>query len=53
MQRVSQTFYLGYVYSKNSETLKIAEHSLLNPPLIIHRFGFHFSSTDFADKPHS
>ena len=39
--------------SKNSVTLEIAEHSLFNSPIIIRRFGFHFRSTDLADKPYS
>ena len=39
--------------SKNSDTLEIAELSLFNSPIIICRFGFHFRSTDLADKPHS
>ena len=45
-------FYLGKVYSKNSNTLEI-EHSLLNSPIIIPRYGFHFRSTDLPNKPHS
>ena len=39
--------------SKNSDMLEIAEHSLFNSPIIIRCCGFHFSSTDLADKPHS
>ena len=39
--------------SKNSDTPALAEHSLFNSPIIIRRCGFHFSSTDFAAKPHS
>ena len=41
--------------SKNSDTIEfeIAEHSLFNPPIIIRRYGFHFRSTDLANKPHS
>ena len=38
--------------SKNSDTLEI-EISLLNSPIIIPRYGFHFRSTDISDKPHS
>ena len=38
--------------SKNSNTSQI-EHSLLYSPIIIPRYGFHFRSTDLADKPHS
>ena len=38
--------------SKNSNTLAI-EHSLLNSPIVICRYGFHFRSTDLADKPNS
>ena len=30
--------------SKNSDTLEIAEPRLLNSPIIIPRYGFHFSS---------
>ena len=36
--------------SKNSDTLDI-EHILLKSPIIIHRCGFSFSSTDLADTP--
>ena len=39
--------------SKNSDRLEIAEHSLLNSPIIIPRHRFHFRSTDLTDKPHS
>ena len=39
--------------NKNSDTLEIADHSLLNSPIVIPRYGFHFRSTDLADKPHS
>ena len=39
--------------SKNSDTFKIAEHSLFNSHIIIHRCGFYFRSSDLADKPHS
>ena len=39
--------------SKNSSRLEIAGHSLLNSPIIIPCCGFHFRSTDLADKPHS
>ena len=35
--------------SKNSNTLEI-EHSLLNSPIISPRYGFHFKSTDLAEK---
>ena len=38
--------------SKISNKLEI-EHSLLKSPIIIPRYGFHFRSTDLADKPHS
>ena len=38
--------------SKNSDTLEI-ENSLLNSPIIIPCYGFHFRSTDQGDKPHS
>ena len=34
------------------DMLEIAEHSLLNSPIIIPRYGFHFRSTDLAFKPH-
>ena len=34
--------------SKNSDTLEIVEHSLLNSPIIISRCGFHFRSTNLA-----
>ena len=37
--------------SKNRVTLEI-EHSLFNSPIIIPRYGFHFRSTDLADKPY-
>ena len=36
--------------SKNSDTLQIAEHYLFNSPVIIRRCGFHFRSTNLADK---
>ena len=39
--------------SKNSDTLEIAEHSLFNSPVIIRQYGFHFMSTELADKPYS
>ena len=39
--------------SKNSDTLEMAEHNLFNISIIIRRCGFHFRSTDLADKPHS
>ena len=29
------------------------EHSLLNSPIIIPHYGFHFRSTDLAEKPRS
>ena len=35
---------------KNRDTIEIAEHSLLNPPIIIRCYGFHFRSTDLTDK---
>ena len=38
--------------SKNSDTLEIAEDSLFNSPIIICHCGFHFRSTDLADKPY-
>ena len=38
-------------FSKNTNMLEI-EHSLLNSPIITHRYGFHLRSTGFADKPH-
>ena len=38
---------------KNSDILEIAEHSLFNSPIIFRRCGFHFRSTDLADKPNS
>ena len=37
--------------SKNSDTLKIV-YSLLNSPIIIPQYGFHFRSTDLPDKPY-
>ena len=37
--------------SKNSDTLEIAEHSLLNSHIIISLYGYHLRSTDLADKP--
>ena len=40
-------------FSKNSDELEIAEHSLFNSPNIIRRCGFHFRSTDHDDKLHS
>ena len=39
--------------TKNSDTLEIEEHILFNSPIIIRRCGFHFKSTDLADKPNS
>ena len=36
--------------SKNSNILEMV-HSLINSPTIIPRYGFHFRSTDIADKP--
>ena len=39
--------------SKNSDTVDIVEDSLFNSPIIIRRSGFHFRSTDLADKLHS
>ena len=39
--------------SKHSDTLEIGRHSLLFFPIIIPRYGFQFSSTDFFDKTHS
>ena len=39
--------------SKISDMLEIAEHSLFNSPIIIRCCGFHFRSTDLADKTHS
>ena len=38
--------------SKNSQILEI-EHSLLNSPIFIPRYGFNFRSTDLADKAYS
>ena len=38
--------------SKNSDTLEKA-HSLLNSPIMIPPYGFHFRLIDLADKPHS
>ena len=38
--------------SRNSNTLE-KEHSLLNSAIMIPRQGFHFRSTDLADKTHS
>ena len=52
MRRASWTllFWVTCI-SKNSDTLEIAGHSLLNTPVIIRRrFGFHFRSTDLAEK---
>ena len=54
MRRASRTLlFWVMLISKNSETLEIAEHSLFNFPIIIHRCGFHFRSSDLASKPHS
>ena len=39
--------------SKNSDTLEIERHSLLNSPIITLRYGFQFRSTELFDKPHS
>ena len=39
--------------SINSDTLEIVERTLLNSPFIICSYGFHFRSTDLADKRHS
>ena len=36
--------------SKNSDMLEIAEHSLLNSPIIIFCDEFHFRSSDLANK---
>ena len=43
-------FYLVNVISKNSVKLEI-KHNLLYSPFIIRRYGFHFRSTNLADKP--
>ena len=40
------------IMSENSNTLAI-EHSLLNSPIILPRYGFQFSSKDLPDKLHS
>ena len=37
--------------SKNSYTRALDQSSLLNSPIIIPRYGFHFRSTDLTDKP--
>ena len=39
--------------SKKSDTLEIAEHSLVDSPIINRHCGFHFMSIDLADKSHS
>ena len=52
MRRASRTLLIWVMFiSQNSDTLEIAGHSLLNSPIVIRRFGFHFRSTDLADKP--
>ena len=45
-------FYLVKLISNDSNTLRI-EHSLLNSPIIIPGYRFHFRPTDLADKAHS
>ena len=46
------TIWVMFIF-KNSETLEIVEHSKFNSPNVIPRYGFHFRSTDLADKPNS
>ena len=54
MRRASQTHTFKLCLSlKSSDTFEIAEHSLFNYPIVIRRDGFHFRSTDLADKPYS
>ena len=51
-KRASRTFLFGQsLFQKIATRLK--DHSLLNSPIIIPRYGFHFRSTDLTDKPHS
>ena len=50
---VTDTFILVMFISRNSDMFEIVEHCLFNSPIIIRRCGFHFRSTDLADKPHS
>ena len=49
---VTDASICGKFISKNSNSLEILEHCLLNSPVIIPRNGFHFRSTNLADKPH-
>ena len=52
MRRASRTLLFWVMsISKNSDTLEIAEHSLFNSSIIIHRCGFHFRSSDLGSKP--
>ena len=47
---VTDASILVMFISKNSDTLEIAEHSLL---IMSPRYGFHFRSIDLANKPRS
>ena len=48
---VTVAFIWVMFISKNSDTIEIAEHSLFHSPIAIRRCGFHFRSTNLADKP--
>ena len=52
---MSQTLLFWVMFiSQNSDMLEKAAYSLLNYlAIIIRHCGFHFRSTDLADKPHS
>ena len=53
MRGASHTLLFGQsVFLEIAARLKL-RHSLLNPPIIILLYVFHFRSTDLADKPHS
>ena len=53
MRRTSRThLFLVKFIAKSSNRIDI-EHSLLNSPIIIPHYGFHFRLTDLADKPDS
>ena len=51
-KRATDASILVMFFFKNSDTLE-KEHRLLNSPIIIPHYGFHFRSTDLTDKLHS
>ena len=52
-KNITDAFISVMFIFKNSDTFETVQYSLFNSPFIIRRCGYHFRSTDLADKPYS